>query len=156
VLSKKTECYGDSKLKNLLLFQTEEVVDKQQLYYSSFIRFAPENKTEIQQYAFAPFGLGGRKCIATSLALLEVKVAIIKAMVAFRFEKCNDTPELVSPVPQYSVTRAKNSWLMIVVFQLLYNSSTQCILILMDSIRHLAFFIDFRIILRQLRFYLSI
>ncbi|KAF6029394.1 CYP3A4 [Bugula neritina] len=57
-------------------------------------RFAPENKTEIQQYAFAPFGLGGRKCIATSLALLEVKVAIIKAMVAFRFEKCNDTPEL--------------------------------------------------------------
>ncbi|KAF6029391.1 CYP3A4 [Bugula neritina] len=57
-------------------------------------RFAPENQTDIQQYAFLPFGSGSRKCIASRLALLEMKVVIIKSLTEFRYEACADTPKL--------------------------------------------------------------
>ncbi|KAF6029387.1 hypothetical protein EB796_012266 [Bugula neritina] len=55
---------------------------------------APENQTDIQQYAFIPFGSGSRKCIASRLALLEMKVVIIKSLTEFRYEACADTPKL--------------------------------------------------------------
>lgn len=42
-----------------------------------------------------PFGSGGRNCIAKRLALLEVKVALVKLLTAFRFEKTAETPEMV-------------------------------------------------------------
>ncbi|KAF6017941.1 CYP3A4 [Bugula neritina] len=57
-------------------------------------RFAPENRTANQQYAFLPFGSGGRKCIGYRLALLEMKVVIVKALTAFRFERCSETPKM--------------------------------------------------------------
>ena len=61
-----------------------------------FCRFSPENKEEYHQYAFLPFGAGGRRCIAMRLALLELKVAIVKILSNFRIEKTAETPEQVS------------------------------------------------------------
>jgi len=58
---------------------------------SFFCRFSPENFTEQQQYAWMPFGQGNRSCIAMRLALLEVKVAIIKLLRAYHIEKTAET-----------------------------------------------------------------
>ncbi|XP_067941636.1 cytochrome P450 3A16-like [Watersipora subatra] len=55
-------------------------------------RFAEENKTELQQHAFLPFGAGARNCVAMRLALLEVKVAIVHVLAAFCMERTSDTP----------------------------------------------------------------
>ena len=51
--------------------------------------------TEVQKYAFRPFGSGNRSCIADRLALLELHVAIVKALIAFKFEKTATTPKKV-------------------------------------------------------------
>ena len=59
-------------------------------------RFSPERKTEIQQHAFLAFGSGNRSCIAKRLALLELRVAVVKLLMAFRFEKTAETPAHVS------------------------------------------------------------
>ena len=59
-------------------------------------RFAPENKTEAQQYAFLPFGSGGRSCVAMRLAILELKVAVVKVISAFKIETTSETPKPVS------------------------------------------------------------
>ncbi|XP_067940091.1 cytochrome P450 3A24-like [Watersipora subatra] len=57
-------------------------------------RFSPENKTESHQYTFMPFGLGNRSCIASRLAMLELRLAAVKLVKAFRFEKTAQTTEL--------------------------------------------------------------
>ncbi|XP_067946118.1 cytochrome P450 3A11-like [Watersipora subatra] len=56
-------------------------------------RFSPHNLTETQKYAFLGFGSGNRSCIASRLALLELRIAIVKLLTAFRFEVAPDTPK---------------------------------------------------------------
>ena len=58
-------------------------------------RFSPENKTDIQQHAFLAFGSGNRSCIANRLAMLKIRVAVVKLLQYFRFERTADTPEKV-------------------------------------------------------------
>ncbi|XP_021967785.1 cytochrome P450 3A31 [Folsomia candida] len=41
-------------------------------------RFAPENQTETQKFAFAPWGLGPRMCIGARFALIEATTALAK------------------------------------------------------------------------------
>ncbi|XP_067946326.1 cytochrome P450 3A8-like [Watersipora subatra] len=60
------------------------------------VRFSPEQRTEIQQSAFLPFGAGSRNCLASRLALLELKVSLVKLVKEFRFEKTSKTPGLNS------------------------------------------------------------
>ncbi|XP_067940619.1 cytochrome P450 3A6-like [Watersipora subatra] len=57
-------------------------------------RFSPENTTENHQYTYMPFGLGNRSCIASGLAMLELRLAAVKLLKAFRFEKTAQTTEL--------------------------------------------------------------
>ena len=57
-----------------------------------FCRFAPENKTDQQQYTWLPFGIGGRNCIGMRLALLEIKLGVFKMMRAFKLEMAANTP----------------------------------------------------------------
>lgn len=56
-----------------------------------FPRFAPENRSELHQTIHIPFGAGPRSCIAMRLALLEMKVAIVKLLKTFRFERTSET-----------------------------------------------------------------
>ncbi|KAL4236012.1 Cytochrome P450 3A4 [Mactra antiquata] len=59
-------------------------------------RFAPENKGNINEYAYLPFGQGPRNCIGKRLALLEVKSTIVTLLQKYKFYK---TEKLVEPMP---------------------------------------------------------
>lgn len=47
-------------------------------------RFSPENETETQKYAFAPWGKGPRMCIGARFALIEASTTLAKIIRQFR------------------------------------------------------------------------
>ncbi|TRY87495.1 hypothetical protein DNTS_035317 [Danionella cerebrum] len=54
-------------------------------------RFSPENKSEFQQYAFMPFGLGPRNCIGLRFAVMIMKILVVKLLQNFTVETCRET-----------------------------------------------------------------
>lgn len=63
-------------------------------------RFAPENRSSINNMAFLPFGVGPRNCIGMRFAQLEAKLAISRLVQKFRFvpcEKTDDPLKLICP-----------------------------------------------------------
>ncbi|XP_071093713.1 cytochrome P450 3A8-like [Haliotis cracherodii] len=65
-------------------------------------RFLPENKHELHDYMWMPFGVGPRNCLGMRLALLEAKMAIVALLQNFRF--------VVTPETQIPVTLEKGSF----------------------------------------------
>ena len=55
--------------------------------------FSPETKEKNDAFAFLPFGAGPRQCIGMRLALLEIKIALMKIMQRFKFERAPETAE---------------------------------------------------------------
>ena len=62
--------------------------------------FSPEAKEKRYPYSFIPFGTGPRQCIGLRLALLEIKLGLMKIMQRFKFERA---PETVSTLEQRAV-----------------------------------------------------
>ncbi|KAL6424943.1 hypothetical protein ACFW04_009350 [Cataglyphis niger] len=54
-------------------------------------RFSEENKRDRSRYVYLPFGLGPRACIASSLGLLEMKLAFVKILSKFEVATCEKT-----------------------------------------------------------------
>ncbi|KAL1278452.1 hypothetical protein QQF64_025125 [Cirrhinus molitorella] len=54
-------------------------------------RFSPESKSEINQYAFMPFGLGPRNCIGMRFAQMIMKLLVVRLLQNFRMETCKET-----------------------------------------------------------------
>jgi len=62
-----------------------------EIYFKLFCRFTEENKAKRPTYAYIPFGIGPRICVAMRLALLESKMAIVNMLQKFRFTTCEET-----------------------------------------------------------------
>jgi len=59
---------------------------------NNYFRFSPDRFTEKHATAFMPFGLGGRKCIGSRLAMIEMKLTVILTLKEFVIKTCADTP----------------------------------------------------------------
>ncbi|XP_048767814.2 cytochrome P450 3A14-like [Ostrea edulis] len=54
-------------------------------------RFLEKNKSKLTPYAYLPFGLGPRTCIAKRLAYMEAKCALITILQKYKFIPCEQT-----------------------------------------------------------------
>ncbi|XP_054161163.1 cytochrome P450 3A8-like [Oppia nitens] len=54
-------------------------------------RFLPENRNQLTPYAFLPFGLGPRQCIAKRFAQMLVKLTLATLVLKYRFNTCEQT-----------------------------------------------------------------
>ncbi|XP_068240579.1 cytochrome P450 3A19-like [Palaemon carinicauda] len=58
-------------------------------------RFLPENKNDLTNYTYMPFGLGPRNCLAMRFAQMEAKVALAKLVLAAELTLAPGHEELV-------------------------------------------------------------
>jgi cytochrome P450 len=88
----------DIEIKGLLLKKREDVeFSTHCMHYNPLYwpdperfdpeRFSPEQRDNIVPYSFIPFGAGPRNCIGLKLALVEVKMAIVRLLQYARIEK---------------------------------------------------------------------
>lgn len=56
-------------------------------------RFSDENKSQIRNLSYFPFGIGPRNCIGARFAQLETKLTLSRLLKKFRFEKCERTDD---------------------------------------------------------------
>ena len=56
-----------------------------------YLRFTEEAKAERDPYYYMPFGMGPRNCIGLRLALLEIKIALVRVLQNFKFRTCSKT-----------------------------------------------------------------
>ncbi|XP_013391592.1 cytochrome P450 3A41-like [Lingula anatina] len=54
-------------------------------------RFTPEEKAKRNPYWYMPFGMGPRNCIGMRLALLEMKIILVKVLQNFTLKTCAET-----------------------------------------------------------------
>ncbi|CAO1310534.1 unnamed protein product [Diamesa serratosioi] len=71
-------------------------------------RFAPNNKQNIVDYSFIPFGSGSRNCVGERLAFLQMKIGIIKILKDFRMETTPRTPKIIEFQKQAIVIQSKH------------------------------------------------
>jgi cytochrome P450 len=60
-------------------------------------RFLPERGESRHQFAYLPFGLGGRRCVGEDFALLELRSVLARVLQRFRVE--TDPDQVVVPKP---------------------------------------------------------
>ncbi len=55
-------------------------------------RWSPENKANLNPYAYMPFGMGPRNCVGMRFAMEEIKIALCTIIKQYRFFCVAETP----------------------------------------------------------------
>ena len=72
---------------SLLLVITQQYDEEPTvIQYYVYYRFSPANQQNINPFNYVPFGFGPRQCIGMHLALMEIKLAMVKLIQKFRFK----------------------------------------------------------------------
>ncbi len=75
-------------------------------------RFSPEEKAKRDPSLYMPFGAGPRQCIASRLALLEIKIAVTHVLRTHRFVKAPETQIPIKFANAGGLLKAENGiWL---------------------------------------------
>nr|CAH0107693.1 unnamed protein product [Daphnia galeata] len=56
-------------------------------------RWSPENKANLNSYAYMPFGMGPRNCVGMRFAMEEIKIVLCTILRQYRFFPVAETPE---------------------------------------------------------------
>ncbi|XP_043480616.1 cytochrome P450 9e2-like [Leptopilina heterotoma] len=73
-------------------------------------RFNDENKDKIHPYAYLPFGIGPRKCIANRFALMETKILIVYILQKFILEKSVKTKHPIEFQKGFAIVAKGGLW----------------------------------------------
>lgn len=74
-------------------------------------RFSDENKHNINQGAYMPFGVGPRNCIGSRFALMEIKCALYYLLLNFTIEPTEKTQIPLQLLKGFAVRAEKGVWL---------------------------------------------
>lgn len=69
------------------------------LLYGCFSRFSKQNKPNINQYTYLPFGAGPRNCLGMRFALVTVKLALVEVLQNYSFSVCEETEVIILKLP---------------------------------------------------------
>ena len=83
-------------------------------------RFDPDRWAErtFKPYEFLAFGGGVRRCIGASMAVMEMKIALVAWLIRWEFRLPDDAPES-EPVHRRNLTMAPRSGIELVVSKIL-------------------------------------
>ena len=70
-------------------------------------RFLPENKGSITPYTYMPFGMGPRNCVGMRMALLEMRVILVRMLQKYRLVKGPETHVPISVKPRSVLSPAE-------------------------------------------------
>eukprot|EP00112_Aurelia_sp_Birch-Aquarium-sp1_P017611 Seg4099.3 transcript_id=Seg4099.3/GoldUCD/mRNA.D3Y31 product="Cytochrome P450 3A31" protein_id=Seg4099.3/GoldUCD/D3Y31 len=70
-------------------------------------RFLPGNKESIKPFAYLPFGMGPRNCIGMRLALMEMKVVLVRMLQKYRLVRCPETRVPITIKPKAVLSPAE-------------------------------------------------
>ncbi|KAB0791053.1 hypothetical protein PPYR_02853 [Photinus pyralis] len=70
-------------------------------------RFAPENRDQLERFAYLPFGEGRRNCVGVNLANMIVKMGIVKLLLNFEIVPSKSTPDEITLEPSGFITIPK-------------------------------------------------
>lgn len=92
--------------KGLPIYIPTYALHRDEAYFPDAEKFRPERfdaddsnneDNEIPKGAYLPFGLGPRHCLAQRLAYVVMKIGLVNILRCHHIEKCNETPENISP-----------------------------------------------------------
>lgn len=73
-------------------------------------RFAPENQAGRNKFTYVPFGEGPRMCVGMRLALMIIKLAIVKILLKYSIEHSPKTKTPLKLDPTSFLTYAEGGW----------------------------------------------
>ncbi|NP_001165994.1 cytochrome P450 336B1 [Nasonia vitripennis] len=73
-------------------------------------RFAPENQANRHKFTFMPFGEGPRMCVGMRLALMIIKLAIVKLLLRYSIEQSSKTKKPLVLDATSFLTYPKGGW----------------------------------------------
>ncbi|XP_030034229.1 cytochrome P450 9e2 isoform X2 [Manduca sexta] len=69
-------------------------------------RFSDENRPNIKQFTFLPFGMGPRRCLGLQFATMQMKLILYQMVLNFEIQKCEMTTDPIRMYPSVLIIKS--------------------------------------------------